>query len=266
MFEQFLPFPDLNPIALSLGPFHIYWYAIAYVAGIILGWQYIRLYVKRRGVQNITLLNVDDMVTSSIIGILVGGRLGYVLFYNPVHFAKNPLEIFMTWQGGMSFHGGVIGVMIGLFMLSYRKKLPFLSLTDLVAIAGLIGIYFGRLANFVNGELYGRITDVSWAVLFPTGGYLPRHPSQLYEAFLEGAALFMILAFYAWRTPAMKYPGKVTGLGLILYAAMRSFSEFFREPDTVSGLYFDSVTKGQILSLPFVMLGGYLLFRKHNAS
>lgn len=263
--NSFLAFPHIDSVAFSLGSLSIHWYAISYVAGIALGWVYLRYFVRTHALLHIKEKTIDDLITWAIIGILLGGRLGYILFYNPFYYWQNPLTIFMTWQGGMSFHGGVLGVILAFWFYSKKKRVSFLTLLDLGALAAPLGIFLGRIANFINGELYGRITNVSWSILFPHGGYLPRHPSQIYEACGEGLVLLILLNVLAWKSSLIYKPGKLAGIGMIAYAIMRSFLELFREPDAGSGYYWAHFTKGQLLSIPLLLIGLYLLFRNNDS-
>ena len=253
-----LPFPNIDPILISIGPFAIRWYALAYIAGILLGWLYARYLIKRESLWNgrapLTVTDFDDFIVWVTLGIILGGRLGYVLFYNPAHFAAHPLEIFQVWSGGMSFHGGFAGCVLAVVLFAYKRGISILSLGDLTCAAGPIGLCLGRIANFINGELWGRPTDVSWAFVFPNAGPLPRHPSQLYEAALEGLLLFCILAF-AIRLGALKRPGLVVGLFAIIYALARSFCELFREPDPQLGFLWGGMTMGMLLSIPLFIAG-----------
>jgi phosphatidylglycerol:prolipoprotein diacylglycerol transferase len=253
-----LPFPNFDPILISIGPFAIRWYALAYIFGILLGWVYARYLIKRErlwgGPAPLTVTDFDDYIVWVTLGIILGGRIGYVLFYNPAHFAAHPLEIVQVWTGGMSFHGGFIGCVLAVVLFARRRGISILSLGDLTCAAGPIGICLGRIANFINGELWGRPTDVPWAFVFPGGGPLPRHPSQLYESALEGLLLFCILAF-AIRLGALKRPGLVVGLFAIVYALARSFSELFREPDAQLGFLWGGMTMGMLLSIPLFIAG-----------
>ncbi|MCB9991253.1 MAG: prolipoprotein diacylglyceryl transferase [Rhodospirillales bacterium] len=257
-----LQFPDIDPVALSLGPLEIRWYALAYLAGFLLGWRYaLFLAGKDEGKgQAITKTQIDDFLPWGIMGVIFGGRLGYVLFYQTSYFMQNPLEIFKIWHGGMSFHGGVLGMMVAMAAYSWHGKSSLLRLTDLVSCAAPIGLFFGRLANFVNGELFGRATDAPWGMVFPRGGEMPRHPSQLYEAVLEGLVLFGVLALLARKESLRNKPGVLTGIFLMGYGLARVIVEFFREPDIQLGLIADAVTMGQILSVPMVLCGLILFF------
>jgi phosphatidylglycerol---prolipoprotein diacylglyceryl transferase len=253
-----LQFPQFDPIAVSLGPFAIRWYALAYIVGIVLGWVYARKILRTEkfwgGPAPISVVQFDDFVLWVTLGIILGGRTGYVLFYNLPHFIAHPLEIFQLWQGGMSFHGGFLGCVAAVLLFGWRNKVPVLSLGDVTCAVGTIGLLLGRLANFINGELWGRVTDVPWAFVFPTGGPLPRHPSQLYEAALEGILLFAVLTLMI-RRGALLRPGLIVGTFAILYGLARIFSEFFREPDPQLGFLWGGLTMGMLLSLPMIAAG-----------
>lgn len=190
-----LAFPAIDPILIEIGPFAIRWYALAYVAGLVIGWRLMMSYARNPG-SKVTDNQVDDFFVWAILGVILGGRLGYVLFYKPGFYLANPSEIFLIWQGGMSFHGGFLGVMIATWLYTAKKKIPFLCFTDLLAAVAPVGLFFGRLANFINGELFGRTTNVPWAVIFPNGGPVGRHPSQIYEALLEGLLLFVVMLIF----------------------------------------------------------------------
>jgi len=256
----------LDPVALDLGMFQLRWYSLAYLTGIVLGWWYLLKLLAQPGAP-MARRHADDMVFYATLGIILGGRLGYVLFYRPAYYLQNPLEILQLWDGGMSFHGGVIGVSLGILWMARRHKLDWLRVHDYVACCIPFGLFLGRLANFVNGELWGRETDVPWAVRFPEAidgfAYLgpPRHPSQLYEAALEGILLFAILAFLFWRTRARYRPGALVGTFILVYGASRFFVEFFRESDAHL-TEFARITylhMGQWLSLPMIIGGLYLV-------
>ncbi len=256
-----MPFPDIDPVALSIGPLQIRWYALAYLAGFLIGWKYVLYLVKKDQDKGITPQHIDDFLTWAIVGVIVGGRLGYVLFYQADVYLRDPLEIFKVWHGGMSFHGGALGVIIAMIVFAARRKIAVLRLTDLVCCAVPIGLFFGRLANFVNGELFGRVTDVPWGVIFPHGGDLPRHPSQLYEAALEGLVLFSAMAVLAHKDPVRNRPGILSGVFLIGYGLSRIVIEFFREPDVQLGYLMGFVTMGQVLSVPMIVFGLILIAR-----
>jgi phosphatidylglycerol:prolipoprotein diacylglycerol transferase len=253
-----IPFPTFDPVLISIGPIAIRWYALAYIVGIILGWLYARAVIRAEqpwgGPAPLTVADYDDFVLWVTLGIILGGRAGYVLFYNPSYFAAHPLEVFELWKGGMSFHGGFLGCVLAVGPVLVRPRYLLLSLADLTCAAGTIGIFLGRIANFINGELWGRPTDVPWAMVFPSGGPLPRHPSQLYEALLEGLALFVVLALLI-RAGALKRPGLVTGAFALGYGVARSFCELFREPDAQLGFLWGGLTMGMLLSLPLMLAG-----------
>ena len=253
-----LNFPDVSPIIFSIGPVVIRWYSLAYLAGIVIGWLLIKRNVKRNGLP-LSQENIEDFIFYLTLGIIAGGRLGYVLFYGGNVFWQNPLLIFELWKGGMSFHGGVLGVIIATWLFARKINYKFLALTDLIVLYAPIGIFFGRLANFVNDELWGRVTNVPWAIKFPNGGYLPRHPSQLYEAFFEGVLMFLILNFL-WRYQWVRQKnGFVSSLFIIFYGVFRILMEQFREPDAQMGFYFEYFTMGQILSIPLIILGSVVI-------
>src|ERR1700677_1453495 len=253
-----LPYPEINPVLISIGPFAIRWYALAYIAGILAGWDYARIIIATKrfwgGPAPFTVTDFDDFIVWITLGIIVGGRVGYVLFYNPAHFAAHPLEIFSLWTGGMSFHGGIIGCIIVTVVFALRRGIPFLSLGDVTLAVCPIGLFLGRLANFINGELWGRPTDVPWAMVFPSGGPLPRHPSQLYEATLEGLVLLILLGLMV-RLGALKRPGLITGTFAICYGVVRIFCEFFREPDAQLGFLWGGLTMGMLLCIPLMLAG-----------
>jgi phosphatidylglycerol:prolipoprotein diacylglycerol transferase len=255
-----LSYPAIDPIAIEIGPLAIRWYSLAYIVGLVLGWQYIRL-MSRRGLISLDRQQIDDLLFWIAIGVILGGRIGYSLFYKPDYYLANPSEILMVWRGGMSFHGGLLGVVAAMIWFARRNKLPLLTLADTVAATVPVGLFFGRLANFVNGELFGRATDVAWAMRFPGGGILPRHPSQLYEAGLEGLVLFAILAWLVWRAGGLRRPGTVTGVFLVGYAVARGLVELVREPDAHLGVLNIGLTMGQVLSLPMLAIGLFLIVR-----
>jgi phosphatidylglycerol:prolipoprotein diacylglycerol transferase len=258
-----LPFPTIDPVLISVGPFAIRWYALAYVGGIVGGWWLARRVAAAKqywgGVSPMRREDIDDVIVWVALGIVLGGRLGYVLFYNPAYFAANPSEIFVLWRGGMSFHGGFLGTILGLLLFARARGIPLLSILDVAAIVTPIGLFLGRIANFINGELWGRVTDVPWAFVFPGGGPQPRHPSQLYEGALEGIVLFAIL-LYAWRRGALKYPGLIGGIFVGGYGVARIVSEFFREPDAHIGYLTGGLTMGMLLSLPMLAVGGVAIY------
>jgi len=263
----FLQFPAFDPVLVSLGPFQIRWYALAYIAGILLGWLYARALIRNErlwgGPAPLTLADFDDFVLWVTLGIILGGRAGYVLFYNPVHFMEHPAEALQLWKGGMSFHGGFVGCVLAVVLFARRRGISILSLGDLTCATGTIGLLLGRIANFINGELWGRLTDVPWAVVFPTGGPFARHPSQLYEAGLEGIVLVLVLAALIYGMKALKTPGFVAGVFVCGYALSRIFVEFFREPDAQLGYLLGTnwLTMGMVLSSPMILLGLWAMIR-----
>jgi len=261
-----LEFPHISPILFTIGPLAIRWYSLAYLAGILAAWALTLRSVKKYNLQ-ISRNNIEDAVFYATIGIVAGGRLGYVLFYGDGFFWENPLKIFAVWQGGMSFHGGAIGAVLGLWYTSHKDRLNFWQLTDLAALYAPIGIFLGRLANFVNDELWGRVSNVPWAVRFPSGGYLPRHPSQLYEACAEGLFILIVLNWLWYGFSAIRQRrGTVSALFVLMYALFRIVLEQFRQPDAQLGFYFGFLTMGQILSMPLLALGIFLLWRSFRLS
>lgn len=257
-----LAFPSFDPVLIEIGPFAIRWYALAYIFGLILGWQVMRRLVQRPG-WRITPTEVDDLLLYVTLGVVIGGRLGYVLFYRPDFYLEHPLEALAVWQGGMSFHGGMLGVLAAIALFARLRRRRLLELADAVAVVTPIGLFLGRIANFINGELFGRVTDVPWGVIFPRGGPEPRHPSQLYEAGLEGLVLFAVLAYFAWRPRQPETEGRLAGIFLVGYACARSFAELFREPDAHLGFLLGGITMGQLLSLPMLAAGLVLIARSY---
>jgi phosphatidylglycerol---prolipoprotein diacylglyceryl transferase len=254
-----LHFPDIDPVAIKIGPLAVRWYALAYITGIVIGWRYVRK-IAASAPKIMTETQVDDLVVWCTLGIVLGGRLGYVLFYQPSAYLADPLQIVAVWRGGMSFHGGLVGVVTALLLFCWRNKLAFRMVGDAVCCAVPIGLFFGRLANFVNGELFGRPTGLPWGMIFPHGGPEPRHPSQLYEAFLEGVVLFTLL-FFLRRAGLRNRPGFIAGAFLIGYGLARITVEFFREPDSFLGFLVLGMTMGQILSIPVILYGAWLMSR-----
>ena len=259
-----IPFPDIDPVALRLGPLAVKWYGLAYMAGLLLGWLYIkwllrqdRLWPGGRG--PFAPERVDDLLLFMTVGVLLGGRLGYVLFYEPVFFLSRPLEIPAVWNGGMSFHGALIGSIIAIALFARRAGIDAWSVLDLAAAATPMGLFFGRLANFINAELWGHPSTVPWAMVFPGAGPLPRHPSQLYEAALEGLALFAVLWWLTHSKLALRRPGVIAGAFLAGYGLARSFSEMFRVPDPGHVLTFGAFTAGILYSLPMIAGGVFIM-------
>ncbi|MBR2118018.1 MAG: prolipoprotein diacylglyceryl transferase [Pseudomonadota bacterium] len=255
-----IAFPVFDPIAIAIGPIAIRWYALAYIGGIVLGWLYARKIIRSErlwgGKAPFTVTDFDDFILWVTLGIILGGRTGYVLFYNLGFFTQHPAEILKLWTGGMSFHGGFMGCVIAVLLFGWKRNISVLSLGDVTCAVGPIGLLLGRLANFINSELWGRHADASvpWRMVFPNGGPLPRHPSQLYEAGLEGVALFIILALLI-RGGALKRPGLIIGAFATLYGVARIVSEFFREPDPQLGFLWGGLTMGMILSIPMIVAG-----------
>ncbi len=257
-----IPFPAFDPVAIEIGPFAIRWYALAYVVGLLLGWRYC-VWLAQRPPSFVTRAQIDDFLVWATLGVVLGGRLGYVLFYQPLHFLENPQDIIMVWHGGMSFHGGLVGVILAMILFARKNRIAFFALADIVACATPIGLFLGRLANFVNGELYGRPTDAPWAVVFPgkEAGGLPRHPSQLYEAALEGVVLFLVLFAMARFSQAKAQPRLLSGVFMIGYGLSRIIAELFREPDLQLGYLPGGTTMGQWLSLPMIVAGIVFILR-----
>lgn len=257
---MYFDFPAVSPVIFTIGPFALRWYAMAYLVGIIAAWILTKRNIKKYSL-GVSDEQLDDLVFYTTLGIILGGRLGYVICYGDGYFWRNPAEILAVWHGGMSFHGGITGVIIALYCFTRKYQFSYLKITDLVALYVPIGIFLGRLANFVNGELWGRVTTVPWAVKFPDGGYLPRHPSQLYEALTEGVLMFILLNLL-WRKEFVRsHTGIISAAFLIIYGLSRICMEFFREPDRQIGYIAGNVTMGQLLSLPFLILGIYILHR-----
>lgn len=255
-----MPFPSIDPVAFSVGPLDVKWYGLAYVTGFACAWAYVR-YLAKIGKVDLASSAVDDLMTAAMVGVIVGGRLGSILFYNLDKTLADPLSVFRTWEGGMSFHGGLIGVTVAVCLFAWRGRYNVFAVGDAAAVGAPFGLFFGRLANFVNGELWGRPTELPWGVVFPGAGPLPRHPSQLYEAVLEGPILFAILAWLLFRTRAAQRPGALAGAFLVAYGIIRSLLELVREPDANLGVLSTGLTMGQTLSLPMIVLGLVLLGR-----
>ena len=262
-----IPFPDIDPILFQWGWLIIRWYSLAYIFGLLGAWLLARR-MSRVSNSPFTVLKIDDFLLWATVGVVVGGRLGYVLFYNFRYFREFPLQILYVWQGGMSFHGGLLGVIIATLIFAYKKKIAILSMGDILVCVAPIGLFLGRLANFVNGELYGRVSQsVPWVIIFPDGGNLPRHPSQLYEAGLEGVFLFLVLNTLWWFVPRYRQrPGFFTGLFFLIYGIGRFVLEYFREPDAQLGLLIGDLSMGQLLCLPMILVGtGLLIYASPRA-
>ena len=257
-----IPYPAIDPILIQLGPFAIRWYALAYIAGLVIGWRYC-LHLAGRPPAVATPLQIDDFLVWATLGVVLGGRLGYVLFYKPDYYFAHPLEAVQVWHGGMSFHGGALGVIIAIALFTWRRRIDPLAFGDIIVCAVPIGLFFGRIANFINGELWGRITDVPWAMIFPSpaAGPFPRHPSQLYEALMEGVLLFCLVNLLAHLTRIRAKPGALSGVFLMGYGMARIIAELFRAPDAFLGYLAFGLTMGQWLSLPLLVVGFLLLVR-----
>ncbi len=262
-----LTFPEIDPILLQLGPLAVRWYGLAYVTGILLGWWYARRLVANNSIWSeqkppFRQIDLDDFLVWAAVGIVLGGRIGYILFYDLARYLDNPMEILAVWRGGMSFHGGALGTLVAMVLFSRSRGFSTLSLMDVIATVSTFGLFFGRIANFINSELWGRVSDVSWAMVFPNGGDLPRHPSQLYEALLEGLVLFVILRLLIFTGGKLARPGYIAGAWIFFYGVSRIIVEFFRQPDAHIGyLAGDWLTMGMVLSVPMLLVGGYMMLR-----
>ncbi len=256
-------FPVLDPIAFTIGPLAIRWYSLSYIFGILIGLIFINKIIINYK-KSITKNDIYDLLNYLILGIIIGGRLGYVCFYNLEFYFSDPIEIFKIWNGGMSFHGAVIGIITSIAWFSFKNKKSFFDLTDIICLASPIGILFGRIANFINGELYGKITNHAFGFVFPKAGDLPRHPSQLYEAFLEGFILFMILNYLFFFSNFKHKPGLISCCFLILYGIFRFLIENLREPDPQIGLIWNFLSMGQLLSIPMIASGIMLFIYINN--
>ena len=255
---------NFDPVFIDLGVFQIRWYSIAYIAGIVSGWIYaIKIIKEMAKKNNFTMIKqtvFDDLIIYLMIGIIFGGRLGYVIFYNFEHYSKNPSEILKLWEGGMSFHGGLLGVIIATIIFSKIKKINFFYFADIICCVAPIGLFLGRVANFINGELFGKISTLPWAVIFPNGGNISRHPSQIYEAILEGIILFILVNFFAFKKQLILKAGYVSGLFLIFYSIARIIGENFREPDIHLGYFLNYFSMGVILSSITFLAGCFIIF------
>ena len=265
-----IPYPAINPDIVhfgpyvighwSVGPFAIRWYALAYIAGLVIGWRYCLALAKRPPLVA-QVQDIDDFLVWATLGVVLGGRTGYVLFYNLPYYIQNPIQVFYLWRGGMSFHGGALGVTLAILLFCRQRRINILAFADIIICAVPVGLFFGRIANFINGELWGRVTNVPWAMIFPSDPeHLPRHPSQLYEATLEGIVLFTVLWICQHRGLRQR-PGATTGIFFIGYGIARIIAEFFRQPDPQLGFLFWGITMGQLLSIPLVIVGLWLVLR-----
>ncbi len=255
-----LSFPQIDPVALQIGPIAIRWYGLAYLAGILLGWQYGRRLIANerlwsQGKGQLTPADFDDLLIWATIGIVAGGRIGFVLFYQPDVYLSDPIAALRIWEGGMAFHGGFLGFIVATIFFARSRSVSALSLLDVAAASVPFGLFFGRLANFINGELWGRVSEVPWAMVFPGAGPEPRHPSQLYEAALEGIMLFILLRILTHSLGSLRRPGLTGGAFVAGYGLVRFFIEFFRQPDEQLGFVIGFMTMGMILSLPMILVG-----------
>lgn len=249
----------------SVFSIEIRWYALSYIFGLIIGQIYLKNIIKLKTYKKfLNKKNIEDFLLWAMLGIIAGGRIGYIIFYNLSYYISNPTKIFYVWQGGMSFHGGLIGIILVTFFFTNKNNIKFFALLDLICSAAPIGIFFGRISNFLNGELWGRESTMPWAIIFKCAGALPRHPSQLYEAFLEGILIFAIIYYSIFKLNFLNSPGKISGLFCILYSSSRIMIEFFREPDRHIGLIYSNYTMGMLLSLPLLIIGIYLFLSKNN--
>ena len=257
-----LLFPQFDPVLIAIGPLAIRWYALAYIAGLVIGWRLVRQLVQRPPAVA-TPLQVDDFLTWATLGVVLGGRLGYVLFYQPERFLAEPWQIFAVWTGGMSFHGGMLGVAVAILWFCRRNAIPILGFADRVSVVAPIGLGLGRIANFINGELWGRVAPdtLPWAMIFPVAGPEPRHPSQLYQALMEGLILFAVMWLLGRREAIRARFGLLTGVFLCGYAVARIIGEHFRQPDAFLGFLFAGATMGQLLSVPMLLAGIVLALR-----
>ena len=260
---------NFDPILVDLGWFQIKWYSIAYIGGIILGWMYAIKIINKSINNNSEFLTVkksdfDELIIYLILGIIIGGRLGYVFFYNFSYYSLNFFEIFKIWQGGMAFHGGLIGVIFATYIFAKIKNNNFFKLSDIIACVAPIGLFLGRIANFINGELVGKVSNLPWAVVFSLEENVGRHPSQIYEAILEGIVLFILINFFAFKKKFIFKPGYISGLFLIFYSILRIFSEIFREPDINLGYFFSYFSMGTLLSILSFFFGVLILFYIKN--
>ncbi|MES2724653.1 MAG: prolipoprotein diacylglyceryl transferase [Pseudomonadota bacterium] len=261
-----MPFPDIDPVLIHIGPFAIRWYALGYVAGILIGWRYITSMARNQALWPLrgppsSPAQIDDLILWITIGIIVGGRLGHVFFYTPALIVTDPLEVFKTWKGGMSFHGGVLGVLIATLLFARVNKVDVFRLGDVITAAAPIGIFFVRIANFINGELWGRPTSLPWGVVFPDAGILPRHPSQIYEALLEGLLLFIVLRIATHHVKLLNRRGVVAGMFFLGYGIARTLIENVREPDAYMPAFPFGLTMGMMLSIPMALGGAWLIWR-----
>jgi phosphatidylglycerol:prolipoprotein diacylglycerol transferase len=260
---------NFDPILIDLGLFQIRWYSVAYILGIVIGWVYANKIIKVTTINKYNFTQIktsvfDDLIIFLVLGIIVGGRLGYVFFYNFEYYTQNFLEIFKIWHGGMSFHGGLLGAIASIIIFSKKSKTNFFKLADIVSCVAPIGIFLGRVSNFINGELYGKISNLPWAIIFPDAGNIPRHPSQIYEAILEGIILFILINYLALKKKLLFKAGYISCIFLVFYSALRIFSEVFRQPDVHLGYFFNYFSIGVILSSVTFLAGCFIIFFVKN--
>jgi phosphatidylglycerol:prolipoprotein diacylglycerol transferase len=258
--SRMINFPSIDPVALQLGPLAIRWYALAYIAGVLLGWA-MAARLAAKSPHGVKPKHIEDSLSWIILGIVLGGRIGYVLFYNLDFYLQHPVDALMLWHGGMAFHGGLLGVILATYLFCRRAKISYFAFTDIIACVVPIGLFFGRIANFINGELYGRTTDAPWGMVFPHGGDTPRHPSQLYQASMEGVLLFIIMAVLVRQPKIMARRGALSGFFLLFYGVFRAIGETFREPDAQIGFLAGGITMGQLLCIPMIVFGIYLILK-----
>lgn len=263
-----IAYPVIDPVAFEIGPIAVRWYGLAYMSGLLLGWLYIRSMLKNRslwpGKPPLEPHMTDDLLLWTTLGVVIGGRLGNVLLYDPGYYFANPLEIFAIWKGGMAFHGGLLGVILAVYLFSRAKGVRMFTIADLCCAAAPIGIFFGRLANFINQEVVGRVTDVSWAMVFPAVDSLPRHPSQLYEAVLEGVLVFILCRWVTHRAKLLDRPGVATGVFFVGYGVCRIIAENFRTFDPTHALAGTYFTPSMVYSVPMILVGAYVIWRAYR--
>ena len=260
---------NFSPVLIDLGLFQIRWYSLAYILGIAIGWVYAIKIIKKLEKNKYNFIPIkkshfDDLIIYLVLGIVVGGRLGYAIFYNFEYYSQNFFEIFKLWRGGMSFHGGLLGVIASIIFFSKKTKTNFFKFADIVSCVAPIGLFLGRIANFINGELYGKISTLPWAIIFPNGGSVARHPSQIYEAILEGIILFILINYLALKKQFLFKTGYISGFFLVSYSILRILSENFREPDIHLGLFFNYFSMGTLLSYITFLAGCFIIFLIRN--
>lgn len=255
----YFTYPNIDPIAFSIGPLDVRWYSLAYMVAFVAGWRYCMYLAGKDKDRLPTPKHIDDFLVWAVLGVILGGRIGYILFYNLAEYLKNPIDMLKIWHGGMAFHGGLLGMVIVILVYCYRHKIPPLRMGDIACCAAPIGLFFGRIANFINGELYGRVTDSPWGIIFPNGGAYPRHASQLYESFFEGLVLFILMAIFCHIPTIRAKNGFLFGFFLSFYGLARFFIEYAREPDVQLGFVIAHLSMGQILCLPMITIGAIII-------